>query len=158
MSLELASRCDAANETPTASATMPPTASMAMTIRSSTSDRGCEERVDALDLRLQLFLVDGGNGSVDVDLVVDAHPAAAAAVRLGHGDRHRPGQSPCPYGDHVDGLIGTELVARVERGAVHGHERLEAVQRVEIAHLPGAHDFRPMRDRHVRRLPATRVV
>src|SRR5436190_6182298 len=107
---------------------IPPIASMAITITISTSDGDGEKCVDALDLRLQRHLAQRGDGAVDVDLLVDADPAPAAAVPLRHRDVYRSGQSPRAHGDDVDGLIGAELVTRVERRSIHGHQRLEAIE------------------------------
>src|SRR2546430_3383406 len=143
---------------PTASATIAPTASMAMTTRISTSDGGSEERVDALDLRLKQRVAENGNRAVDVDLFVYTHPAPASRIGLAHGDAHRLRQPPGAHSDHIDRLIGTEVVSRFQRGAIVSDHRRETPQRLEIVHLPGAHDLRPMRDEHMRRLAAARVV
>src|SRR5947209_5696094 len=154
-----ASRCAAATETPMPSATMPPIASMAMTTRSSTVlHDGCQQSVDALDLRLEGALAERGNRATDVDLFVDRHPAPAAAVCLGHLDAGGLRQPPGAHGDDVDGLVGTEAVAGLERRPIVLDDGIEAEQRLEIAHLPRPHDLRPVRDRHAVRLAAARVV
>src|SRR5262249_33794398 len=152
------SRRAAATDVPTASAMIPPIASMAITTTISTLDGDREKCVAALDLRLQRCLAQRGNGTVDVDLFVDANPAPAAAVCLRHLHIHRLRQTPRADGDDVDGLIGAELVARLERRAIHRHLRLQSMERVDVAHLPRAHDLGPMGDRHERWFAVARVV
>src|SRR5258706_167605 len=114
----------------------------------SLAHRATQQLIHLGDPALQLGLSERRHGAVDVELVVDADPAPAAAVLRRHGDGHGIRQAPGADGEDVQGLVFAEAVADAEVLAVHDRERREGVEQLQVAHAPRLHYLGPVRDRH----------
>src|SRR5687768_15929988 len=111
----------------TNAASAPPATSMNAMATSSTavSRRSGQHCVHAFDLCRELAFVEHRTRAVDVDLVIDADPASAAAVRFAIFDVHWPRKLPGTQCNHVQRLIGTKAKPRRQRLFRQYHQRRE---------------------------------
>src|SRR5204863_623798 len=103
--------------------------------------RRLEHRGNALNTSSEVMLAQSGDGSLDVDLFLDADPAPAPAVLLAERDILRSCQLPRPHGKDKQTLVGTKTKARIECFAREHDLVFETGENRAVAHCPALHDF-----------------